>query len=134
MKAAEKERVGTLRLLLTDIKNERIRVGRALEEEEFIALVRRGIKQRQEAAASYRQGRRPELADKEEREADHLAAYLPPPVDEAEIRAAVESYVRAEGLSGPAAIGPVMKAMLAHFAGRADGATLNRIAREVLAS
>jgi uncharacterized protein len=133
LKAGEKERLSVLRLLLTEIKNEAIRRREEVDDPGFAGLVRKAIKQREEAAEQYRRGHRPELADKEEREAAVLAAYLPEQADEATLRAAVEELVAAEGLSGPAAIGPVMKAMLARFGGSADGATINRIAREVLA-
>jgi uncharacterized protein YqeY len=132
LKAGEKEKVSTLRLLLTAINNERIRIGGEVDEKAFLGLVRKAIKQRKDSAEQYEKGGREELAAKEKREAEVLAAYLPPAVDEGELRAAIEELVAAEGLSGPAGIGPVMKAMLARFAGRADGATINKIAREVL--
>lgn len=132
LKAGEKEKLATLRLLLTEIKNEQIRRGSEVDEEAFAGLVRKGIKQRGEAAEQYRAGGRPELADKEEREADFLAAYLPQQADEAEIRVAIAEFVAAEGLAGRQAIGPVMRAMMARFGARADGATVNRLAREIL--
>jgi len=94
--------------------------------------VRKAIKQREEASAQYRAGHREELAAKEDSEAKMLAAYLPAQVDEGQIRAAVAALVAERGLSGPAAIGPVMKEMLARFGSAADGAVINRIAREVL--
>lgn len=133
MKAGEKERLGTLRMLLTEIKNERIRRGSDVDEAGFVSLVRKAIKQREEAAAQYRNGGREELAAKEDSEARILAAYLPAQVDEGQIRAAIEELVASRGLSGPAAIGPIMKEMLARFGSSADGATINRIARETLA-
>jgi uncharacterized protein len=132
LKAGEKERVSTLRLLLTDLKNERIRRGAEVDEPGFVALVRKAVKQREESSAQYRQGARPELAEKEEREARLLTGYLPAQADEGQIRAAIEELAAARGLAGPAAIGPVMKEMLARFGSAADGATINRIAREVL--
>jgi uncharacterized protein YqeY len=132
LKAGQKERLSTLRLLLTEIKNERIRRGAEVDEPAFVALVRKAVKQREEAAAQYRQGARPELAEKEEREAIVLTAYLPAQADEAQIRAAIEELVAARGLAGPAGIGPVMKEMLARFGSAADGATINRLAREIL--
>lgn len=132
LKAGEKEKLATLRLLLSEIKNEQIRAGREVDEAAFASLVRKAIKQRHEAAEQYQRGGRPELAAKERREAEYLADYLPAQADPAELRQAIEEFVRAQDLSGPAAIGPVMKAMLARFGGRAEGATLNRIAREVL--
>ena len=132
MKAGDKERLSTLRMLLTEIKNERIRRGSDVDEAGFVSLVRKAIKQREESAVQYRKGNREELAAKEEAEKALLEGYLPAQVDEAQIRTAVEEMVAARGLSGPAAIGPVMKEMLARFGSSADGATINRIAREVL--
>jgi len=132
MKAGEKERLSTLRMLLTEIKNERIRRGSDVDEPGFVSLVRKAIKQREEASLQYRNGHREELAAKEDSEAKILAAYLPAQVDEEQIRAAVAALVAERGLSGPAAIGPVMKEMLARFGSAADGAVINRIAREVL--
>jgi len=133
MKAGEKERLSTLRMLLTEVKNERIRRGAEVDEAAFAGLTRKAIKQREEASEQYRKGGRPELADKEESEAELLAAYLPAQADDATIRAAVETLVAERGLAGPAAMGPVMKEVLARFGSAADGATVSRIAREVLA-
>jgi uncharacterized protein YqeY len=133
MKAREKEKVSTFRLLLTAIKNERIRLGEDVDEATFLHLVQKAIKQRQDSAEQYRQGNREDLAAKEESEAEILSAYLPPPVGEDEIRAAIEEFVAAEGLVGVKGMGAVMKEMLARFSGRTDGATVNRIARDVLA-
>jgi hypothetical protein len=133
MKAGEKEKLSTLRLLLTEIKNERIRRGSEVDEAGFVSLVRKAIKQREDSVSQYRAGNREELAAKEEAEIEVLQAYLPAQVDEGQIRAAVEELVASRGLAGPAAIGPVMKEMLARFGSSADGATINRIAREVLA-
>jgi uncharacterized protein YqeY len=132
MKARAKERLSTLRMLLTEVKNERIERGADLDDDAFAAVVRRAIKQRHESERQYRDGGRPELADKEKREAEILAGYLPEQVGEAEIRAAVAEFVAAEGLSGARGLGPVMKAMIQRFGATADGGTINRIAREVL--
>lgn len=132
LKARDSERVATLRLLMTALTNERIRAGAEVDEAGFVGLVRKAIKQRHDSAEQYRRGGREELAAKEEREATILEAYLPPAVDEATIRAAIEAFVAEGGLAGPAAIGPIMKEMLGRFGTGADGATINRIAREVL--
>ncbi|MGH9381749.1 MAG: GatB/YqeY domain-containing protein [Thermoanaerobaculia bacterium] len=134
MKGGDKERVATLRMLLAAIQNERIAEGRAVDEEGLYGLVRRGVKQRREAVEAYRGGGREEAAAREEREIAILEEYLPAQVDEETLRAAVRELVDAEGLTGPQAIGQVMKTLLPRFAGRADGATLSRIAREELAS
>lgn len=133
LKAGEKEKLSTLRMLLGEIKNEKIRRLEEVDEAGFVSLVRKAIKQREEAADQYKKGARPELAAKEESEGKMLAEYLPAQVDEAQIRAAIQEVVSARGLSGPAAIGPIMKEILARFGSAADGSTINRLAREVLA-
>src|SRR5258705_8350533 len=132
LKAGEKEKLSTLRLLLTEIKNERIRRGSEIDEAGLVALVRKGIKQREESITQYQQGGREELAAKERAEIGVLSAYLPPQVDEGEIRAAIAALVDERGLTPPTAIGVVMKEMIARFGSAADGATINRLAREVL--
>ena len=134
MKAGDKGKLSTLRMLLTEIKNERIRRGADVDEDGFISLIRKSIKQREDSVSQFRSGGREELAAKEEAELKILNAYLPAQVDEGLIRAAVEEIVTEKGLSGPAAMGPIMKGVMARFGSSADGATINRIAREVLAS
>jgi uncharacterized protein YqeY len=97
-------------------------------------LVRKGIKQRHEAAQQYELGKRPELQAKELREVEHLERYLPAQASEDDLRQAIRELVAERGLSGPSGIGPVMKEMLKRFGGAADGATVNRLAREILTS
>jgi uncharacterized protein YqeY len=120
-------------MLLTEIKNEHIRRGTDVDEDGFVSLVRKSIKQREDSISQFRSGGREELAAKEEAELGVLKAYLPAQVDEGRIRAAIEEIVTEKGLSGPAAMGPIMKGVMARFGTSADGATINRIAREVLA-
>ena len=74
LRARENERLQTLRMLLADCKNKSIELGRDVDRDEFTALVRKGIKQRQEAAQQYERGKRPELRDKELREAARSSA------------------------------------------------------------
>lgn len=132
LKARQKEKLSTLRMLLNAINNERIRSGREVDDVAFAGLVRQAIKQRREASEQFRQGGRDELAEREEREAEILADYLPPAVSDRELRSAIEEIVAAQELSGPQAIGPVMQQMMARFGHRADGGTINRLAREIL--
>lgn len=132
MKAKDKERLGTLRMLLTAIKNEQIDKGSELDDDGFLAVVRRLVKQRKDSASQYRDNGREELADKEEAEIKVLEAYLPAQVDEATLKQAIAEFIEAEGLSGPKGIGPVMKAMMQKFGATADGGTINKIARGLL--
>ena len=131
-KAGERERVATLGMLLTAIDNERIRQGEAVDDTGLATLVQKAIKQRKEAAEQYRQGGSEDRAAQEEREAEILSVYLPEQVDEEELRQAIQEIVAAAGLSGPANLGRVMGQMMARYRGRADGGTINRLAREIL--
>jgi uncharacterized protein YqeY len=133
MKSGDKERLSTLRMLLSEVNNEEIRSGSEVDDAALPAIVRRSIKQRREAAEQFRKGGRPELAEKEEREIAVLEEYLPKQATEDEIRAVVGEIVAAKGLSGPAAIGVVMKEALARLGSSAEGAVVSRIARELLA-
>lgn len=132
LKEGQKQRLATLRLLLTAVNNERIKTGEEVDERGFLRLVQKSIKQRRDSAEQYLKGGRPELAANEDAEAEILATYLPPPVGEDELRVAITALVDSEGLSGPAAIGRVMKEMMARYSGRAEGGTINKIARDVL--
>lgn len=133
MKASDRTRTSTLRMLLADLKNEKIKRGAEVDEAAFAAVLRRAIKQRQEAAAQFRAGGRAESADKEESEAALFEGYLPKQASDDELRAAAREILAAQGLAGPAATGPAMKALIARFGANADAAALSRIVRELLA-
>jgi uncharacterized protein YqeY len=132
LKAGEKERLSTLRLLLGELKNEKIKRGDEVDEASFVAVLRKMVKQRQDSVEQYTKGARPELAAKEEAEIRVLEAYMPRQASEADLRAAAQEIVAAQGLAGPSGIGPAMKAMLQRFGSSADGSTVNRIVRELL--
>lgn len=131
MKSSDKERLSTLRMLLTEINNEALKSGE-VDETGFVALVRRAIKQRDEAAEQFAKGNRPELAAKELREKEILSTYLPAQVDEATIRAAAHEIAMAEGLAPGIGMGTLMKALREKFGISADGSTLSRISKETL--
>lgn len=133
LKSGDRERTATLRLLLNEIKNETIRQQEEIDETGFLKLVRRSIKQRQESAAQYADGGRDELAAKERREVDILEAYLPEEVGDETLRQAIAEIIADGDLSGPAAIGPLMKQMMGRFAGQVDGGRINQLVREALA-
>ena len=134
MKASDRERTSTLRMLLADLKNEKIKRGAEVDEAAFAGVLRRAIKQRQEAAAQFRSGGREESAAKEEAEAALFEAYLPSQAGDDELRAAVRDFLATQGLSGPVATGPTMKAMIARFGANADSSAISRIVRELLAT
>ncbi len=129
MKAGEKDRVGTLRLVLSELQKD-AKEGAGDE----LAVLRRERKRRLEAAKAFRDGDRPELADAEEAEAVVIEAYLPAELGDDELRAIVADAVSATGASSPKDMGNVMKAAMPQVAGRADGKRVSALVQEALKS
>jgi uncharacterized protein len=127
MKAGEKDRVGALRLVLSELQKD-AKEGSGDE----LAVLRRERKRRNESAAAFRDAGRPELADAEEAEAKVIAAYLPAELSDDELRAIVRDAVAESGASSPKDMGAVMKAAMPKVAGRADGKRVSAQVREAL--
>lgn len=127
MKAGEKERVGALRLVLSELQKA-AKEGDADE----LAVLRRERKRRLEAATQFRDGGRPELADHEESEAQLIAGYLPAELDEAQLQAIVSAAIDETGASSPRDMGQVMKAVMARSGGAADGKRASALVRKAL--
>jgi uncharacterized protein len=129
MKAGEKDRVGALRLVLSELQKAAKDGG-----DDELAVLRRERKRRLEAATQFRDGGRPELADQEEAEAQLIAGYLPAELDDSELDAMIAAAITDTGASGPRDMGQVMKAVMAASGGRADGRRTSARVREALAS
>ena len=129
-KSQDKATLLVLGTILSDVKNRRIELRRDPADDDVVEVLRRGIKRRRESVEMYAKGGRDDLRDKEAAEIEVLERYLPPAVDEGEIRAAVEAAVA----GGAGQIGAVMGRVLPQFKGRVEGSVINRIAREVLAA
>jgi uncharacterized protein YqeY len=127
MKAGEKVRVGTLRLVLSELQ-------KAAKEgsDDELAVMRRERKRRIEAATAFRDGNRPELAEAEEAEAQIIETYLPAELSDEELAAIVSDAVAETGASTPKEMGAVMKAAMAKVAGRADGKRVSALVRSTL--
>ena len=132
MKAGDKRRVATLRLLLSTLKNERIQAQRDLTGEEVEAALRRSVKQRKDSIEQYARGGRQDLVDAETEELAILEAYLPKGLSEAETEAALKQVIREKGLSSQKDVGLAMKELMAHHRGRVDGKQAQEIARRLL--
>jgi uncharacterized protein YqeY len=128
MKAGEKERVGALRLVLSELQ-------KAAKEGsgDEVAVLRRERKRRLEAAEQFRGGGRPELAAQEESEAELIEGYLPAEIGDEELDQLIDAAIAASGASDPKDMGQVMKALKTTVDGRADGKRVSTRVREALA-
>jgi uncharacterized protein YqeY len=127
MKAGEKERVGALRLVLSELQKAAKEGG-----DDEVVVLRRERKRRLESAKAFRDNDRAELAEAEEREAAIIEGYLPAELSDDELRAIVAAAVAETGASSPKDMGQVMKAAMGVVAGRADGKRVSALAGEAL--
>jgi uncharacterized protein YqeY len=132
MKAGDKPRVATLRLLLAGLKNEKIQAQRELTGEEFEAVLRRAVKQRRDSIEQYARGGRQDLVDSETRELAIIEEYLPKGMTDAEIEATLRDIIQAKGFSSSKDVGLAMKELMAAHRGRVDGKKAQEIVRRLL--
>jgi uncharacterized protein YqeY len=127
MKAGEKDRVGALRLVLSELQKAEKEGG-----DDELTVLRRERKRRLDAAAQFRDGGRPELAEQEESEARLIAGYLPAELSDDELDQMIATAITQTGASSPKDMGQVMKAVMAASGGRADGKRTSARVREAL--
>lgn len=132
LKAGERTRLATLRMLSASVKNREVELGHDLTEEEFVEVVGREVKRRKEAAEAYESAGRPELEERERAEQAILEVYLPEQLPEEELVKIVEEAITATGAAGPKEVGKVMAHVMARYKGQVDGSTVSRLARERL--
>ncbi|MGH7556871.1 MAG: GatB/YqeY domain-containing protein [Gemmatimonadota bacterium] len=132
LKAGDKLRLATLRMLANDLKNRQIELGRPLEEGDVIEVLSRARKQRRESEEQYRTGGREELAEREATEATIIDEYLPEAIDEAALDRMIDDAIAAIGASGPGDMGKVMGHLMPQVKGRVEGSEVSRKVRERL--
>jgi uncharacterized protein YqeY len=126
MKAREEARLGALRMIKTALQKHQIDSMKPLDEQTELQVLNTLVKQRREAADMFRQGDRPELADKEEAELKLIESYMPSAPTHAEIDAAIAAAMAETGAAALKQMGVVMKAAQAKLAGkRVDGKALS---------
>jgi uncharacterized protein YqeY len=129
MRAKDATRLGVLRMLKSALGYAAIEKSGGegkLDDAEFIQVVRKQAKQRQDSIASFEKGGRAELATKEKAELDILNSYLPQQMSADELSQLVRETIASLGATSKAQMGAVMKALQGKVAGRADGKTLSQ--------
>ncbi len=127
MRAGEKQRVGALRLVLSELQ-------KAAKEgsDDELAVLRRERKRRVEAAKAYRDGGREDLASGEESEGVLIGSYLPSELSDADLQEIVAQAVRDSGAQTARDMGQAMKQAMAAVDGRADGKRVSGLVRASL--
>jgi uncharacterized protein YqeY len=132
MKAGERDRVGRLRLVSSELQTAHKDAGAGSDADE-VAVLQRERKRRLEAATAYREAAREDLAEGEEAEARLIEAYLPAQLSDDELHAIVGDVVAETGASSPKEMGQVMSQVMPRLGGRADGKRVSAIVREKIA-
>jgi uncharacterized protein len=127
MRAGEKDRVGALRLVLSELQKS-VKEG----SDDELAVLRRERKRRLEAASAYREAGRDDLADAEQAEAELIGGYLPAELSDDDLRAIVERAVRESGAQSVKDMGQAMKQAITAVDGRADGKRVSGLVRASL--
>ena len=132
MKARDELRLSTIRMIRSAVKNKDIELKRELNEQEIVEVIATLGKQRRESIRLFTEAGRQDLVEKEEKELAVLLEFLPQQLSREEVAELVEKIVAESGAQGAKDMGKVMKALMPHVAGRADGKMVSDVVREKL--
>jgi len=132
MKSKDSVKLGTVRGVISAVKNQEIDLKKELSEEEILTIVSREVKKRKEASVLYEKGNRPELKDKEIQEMKILQTYLPEQVSEKDLRRRIQEVIAETGAEGMKDFGKIMKTLVPEFKGKADNGLIKELANEYL--
>lgn len=125
-------KVGTLRLLVSEIRNTQIAKGHELSDEEILEVAAKEAKKRKESIISFRQAGREELAQKEEAELKVLEGYLPEQMTDEELTKIVEETINEVGAFSMSDMGKVIGVVMEKVKGKSDGSRVSEIAKSKL--
>ncbi len=136
MKAGQKRRVDTIRMIVAALKDKDIEArttGKEVGADDILALLQKLTKSRQESAEIYEKNNRPELAAQEREEIAVIASFLPQPMGEDEVSAAIQAAIAATGAASLKDMGKVIAELKARHAGKMDFAKVSPMVKAALA-
>ena len=133
MKARDKERLGTIRLIQSEFKRIEVDERIEIDDARALAVLDKMVKQRRDSAHQYQDAGRSELADQENREIAVIQEFLPQPLSDDEVAAIVDAAIAATGASGMQGMGAVMAEVRPQVQGRADMGAVSGIVKARLA-
>jgi hypothetical protein len=132
MKSGDKVAVETLRMIRSQLKNASIAKGKDLSEEDVIDVLSNEAKKRKESLELFKQGRREDLAEKEQQELNIITSYLPAALSEDEVSGIIDKAVVEVGAQGMQDMGKVMGKVMPEVKGRADGKAVQELVKKKL--
>lgn len=132
MKARDKQKVTTLRMMKSSLNNEAIKLGKELSADDELTVLSRELKQRKDSLQEYENAGREDLAAGERAEIAIIKAYMPEPLSDEELKTLVLETIQELGVESKADMGKVMGAVMPKAKGRADGSKISQLVRENL--
>lgn len=132
MKARDKERLGTIRLMMSEFKRIEVDERIELDDARVLAVLDKMVKQRRDSADQYQKAGRDELAAQENYEIGVIQEFLPTPLGEAELSAMVDAAIAASATTGMQAMGAVMAQLKPQLQGRADIGAVSQLVKSRL--
>lgn len=121
MKARDSERLGTIRMLISGLKNQQIKDQKELSEEDEISFLATEAKRRQESIDSYVEANREDLAEVERKDLAVIQEYLPKPLSEDEVKEIIATIKADTGAESKRDMGKIMGRLMGEIRGRFDG-------------
>lgn len=134
MRAKERDKLTTIRMIKASIQNEEIKKGAELNDEEILAILSREKKQRLESFTEFEKAGREDLTEKLTAELEVVEKYLPEQLSDEEVRTLVKETIAEVGAESMQDMGTVMSNVMPKLQGRADGDQVNAMVRELLTS
>tara|TARA_B100000700_G_scaffold38875_1_gene38883 strand:- start:2225 stop:2662 length:438 start_codon:yes stop_codon:yes gene_type:complete len=132
LKNKEKEKAGSLRLIISKCKNKAIELGRDLSDSEVIKVLQTAAKQHKESIKMYKEGNRNDLVEQETTELGFVEDYLPSMMDEVEVKELIKQIIEEVGATDMSDFGKVMPNVMKKGAGKIDGSLAQSIVKELL--
>ncbi len=129
MRAKDKIRLGTIRMLLATIKQREVDGQTTLNDKQILGVIEKMLKQRRDSFEQYSAANRPELAEKEQQEMSILQEYMPEQLGDAELEALVTEAIAAVGAKSPQDMGKVMGQIKPKVQGRADMSKVSQLVK-----
>lgn len=132
MRAKAKERLGAIRLILSELKRIEVDERIELDDARVLAVLDKMVKQRRDSIAQYESANRPELAEKEQAEIEVIQAFLPAPLSDAELAGMVTAAIEESGAESMRDMGKVMAILKPQIQGRADVGAVSSLVKAKL--
>jgi len=132
MKASDKLRLSTIRMIRTAVKNKEIEQRKKLDDDSILRVIQGMVRKGEESVEQFKLGGRTDLVEKETKEIEILKSYLPRALSQEEIVKIIDQTIEETQASSLKDLGKVMKSIMPKLGGRAEGALINQLVKERL--